>query len=148
MNILGWTTALGVAATGAGALLLARQVHLAERQARTTFEDSMAREYREIAHRIPIAALLGEALEKDAQAASMDEFFHYIDLSNEQIFLRSQKRISESTWRNWRDGIRSNLRRVAFRTAWEEIKKRSDGGFSELRRLEASDFGEDPADWQ
>jgi hypothetical protein len=78
---------------------------------------------------------------------ALDEFYHYIDLSNEQVFLRQRKRISAATWLNWRDGIRSNLDRPAFARAWQEIKERS-GNFAELRRLEAEGFQSDPAEWR
>jgi hypothetical protein len=142
-----WITAAGAALTGVGVVVTAWQVRLAERQARTAFEDSMAREYREIARRLPVAALLGEPLHEHERIGSLEDFFRYIDLSNEQVFLRSRSRISAETWLNWRDGIRSNLSRPAFSLAWVEIKQRSANGFSELRRLETSDFEEDPASW-
>ena len=78
---------------------------------------------------------------------ALNEFYWYFDLSNEQVSLRHNKRISLETWINWRGGIASNLSRIAFQRAWEEIKRRSDKDFAELRRLEASGFKDDPALW-
>lgn len=39
------------------------QLWLTRRQAVVAFEDGLAREYREIAQRLPVAALLGEKIE-------------------------------------------------------------------------------------
>ena len=73
---------------------------------------------------------------------------HYIDLTNEQIFLRQYNRVSAKTWENWRDGIKSNLARPAFKRAWNEIKLRVPKSFEELRRLEKVDFKDDPLKWR
>jgi hypothetical protein len=107
----------------------------------------MAREYRELTARIPTKAMLRAELTDDEYERALDELYHYIDLSNDQVFLRQRERISLATWENWRDGIRSNLNRPAFARAWREIKERSDN-FSELRRLEAGGFQSDPAEWR
>ena len=67
-------------------------------QARTDFEDDLAREYRQLAREIPTKALLGEELTPKEHGYAFPLFFHYIDLSNEQIFLRKNGRISAQTW--------------------------------------------------
>jgi hypothetical protein len=61
--------------------------------------------------------------------------------------LRMNGRISMATWLNWRDGIQSNLGRPAFARVWDRIKKGTTGSFTELRRLEASGFSDDPREW-
>jgi hypothetical protein len=108
----------------------------------------MAKEYRELAAKIPTKALLGEELNPEEYEKTFDEFFHYIDLSNQEVSLRQRCRISPETWSYWLDGIRSNLARPAFKRAWEEIKSQTDDIFLELRRLEASGFKEDPCNWK
>jgi len=135
-------------ATAVGVFLAWWQIRLAKQQATTQFEDNMAREYREIALRLPVKALLGEELDEKEYANALDDFYHYIDLTNEEIFLRQHGRISAKTWNNWRDGIKSNLSRPAFRKAWEEIKSRASDSFEELRLLEASGFAADPRKWR
>jgi hypothetical protein len=147
INLLDWVTAIASIATAVGVLMAWWQIRLAKQQAITQFEDNMAREYREIALRLPVRALLGEELDEKEYAQALDDFYHYIDLSNEQTFLRQNKRISAETWKNWCDGIKSNLSRPAFRKAWEEIKSRANDSFAELRRLEASGFKDDPHSW-
>jgi hypothetical protein len=127
--------------------LMKRQVESQLEQGVTEFEDGLAREYRELAGRLPTKAILGEQLTDEEYAKALDEFIHYIDLSNEQVFLRQCKRVSLLTWLNWRDGIQSNLQRPAFAKAWGEIKVRS-GNFAELRRLESEKFQSDPAEWK
>src|SRR5258708_39067788 len=105
-------------ATATGVFVAAWQLWRARRQSITTFEDSLAREYRELAATIPTKALLGEELTEQEYREHFDEFYRYFDLSNEQAFLHQRGRIRRSTWQFWRDGIASNLRRPAFRPAW------------------------------
>jgi hypothetical protein len=128
------TTISGVA-TAIGVLVAAWQLWLAHRQSATTFEDSLAREYRELAATLPTKALLGEELTEEEYRESFDEFYRYFDLSNEQAFLRQRKRIRKSTWKFWLDGIGANLRRPAFGRAWIEVCSRPTAEFFELRAL-------------
>jgi hypothetical protein len=123
------------------------QLRRAAVQARTDFEDRLVAGYRTIAQRIPVEALLGGPLSSDEQARCLEAFYHYIDLSNEQVFLRMTRRVSKETWENWSDGIRSHLERPAFAQAWSEIKGRAGRNFGELRLLEKSNFEGDPATW-
>lgn len=130
-----------------GVALAYRELKLTQEQAVTQFEDSLAREYREIARRIPVGALLGEHLGHPPPEDLVNEIYNYIDLSNEQVFLRQLGRVREDTWENWREGMKTNLQRPAFREAWDHIKQRSEGSFEELRRLEEGDFAQDPLKW-
>lgn len=132
------------AATAVGVFLALWQLYESRRQSYTAFEDTLSREYRDLARDIPVGALLGEALSEADLVAHLGKFFHYIDLSNEQAFLRQQGRVRPTTWKNWCDGIESNLSRPAFREAWARIKAKAPDSFDELRRLEASGFKEDP----
>jgi hypothetical protein len=143
-----WVTAVASWVMAISVLLAWRQIRLAKQQATTAFEDSMAKEYRELAAKIPTEALLGEDLNPEDFKKSFDEFYHYIDLSNEEVFLRQRNRITEKTWKYWLDGIKSNLSKPAFKRAWEEIKEKADGSFMELRRLEENGFEGDPPTWR
>lgn len=141
-----WVSAIAAIISAFAVLFAIRQLRLMKHIAITEFEDNMAREYRELAARLPTKARLGEELTEGEYQNALDEFIHYIDLSNEQVFLRQRNKISLSTWVYWRDGIRSNLNRPSFKRAWEEIKTCSDN-FSELRRLEKENYQSDPAEW-
>jgi hypothetical protein len=122
-------------ATAAAVIVAAWQLVLSQRQSVTNFEDSFAKEYRELAATLPIKALLGEALTDEEYAQCIDKMYHYLDLCNQQVFLRKAGRISDKTWTFWHDGIASNLKRPAFKRAWAEIAARANGDFSELREL-------------
>ena len=138
---------LASVATAVGVFLAWWQIKSAKNQSVTDFEDDLAREYRELTQSIPVAALLGKALTESEVEKALPAFYRYVDLSNEQTFLRQQGRVREQTWQNWSTGIATNLCRPAFRIAWEKIKQESNGDFGELRRLEASDFNADPIAW-
>lgn len=135
-------------ATAIGVIVAATQLWASRQQATTQFEDSLAQDYRTILRKIPIQALLGEDLSDEEYKNNLDNFYYYIDLTNEQIFLRKVRRLRRDTWLNWCDGIRSNLSRPTFHRAWEEIKARSDNNFQELRKLEKGNFKSDPASWE
>lgn len=128
-------SAIANLATAAAVIVAAWQLVLSKRQATTTFEDSLAKEYRDIAASLPVKALLGEPLSDEEQSDKFDEFYRYFDLCNQQVFLRQTGRVSNKTWTFWQDGINSNLKRPAFARAWSDVAQRSNGDFSELRAL-------------
>ena len=140
--------AIGSIGTMVAVLVAAWQIRRYTRQATTDFEDDISREYRELAREIPIDVHLRVNLKDDDSQSAFPRLYQYIDLSNEQVFLRMNGRISRSTWVNWCDGIKTNLFRPAFDQAWKIIKKESDGSFEKLRQLEKNQFKTDPWSWQ
>lgn len=140
-------SAVGSIATAIAILVAAWQVHRGTIQARTNFEDELSREYRELARNIPVTAHLGEQLSEEEFERAFSSLYQYFDLTNEQIFLRMNGRVSRATWLNWRDGIQANFGRVVFAQAWARVKKGPSAPFSELGRLEARGFADDPRAW-
>jgi hypothetical protein len=138
---------IGSVGTVIAVLIAAWQVRRNTQQARTQFEDSLAHEYRELARDIPVQARLGSAL-TDAQFREVfPRLVQYLDLSNEQVFLRMTGRISRSTWEQWRDGIEAHLQQPAFAAAWLAVKDAAGSRYGELRRLEETGFRGDPRNW-
>jgi hypothetical protein len=128
-------TAAASVATALGVFLAAGQLYLTARQSITQFEDQLAGQYREVARRLPLEALLGETLDDETHRRALSDFYDYFDLSNEQAFLKKQGRISPATWANWLEGIHQNLRRPAFARAWQEVRDRAPDSFNELREI-------------
>ena len=147
LNMLELLTAAASLATAIGVLVAAYQIRLTRQLSRTQFEDDLTKQFREIIRRIPIEALLGEELSEEAYDRTRDDFFRYIDLSNEQVFLRRNDRVSARTWKLWCEGIKAFLSRPAFGRAWGEFKDKSPDTFKELRRLEREDFKIAPYEW-
>jgi hypothetical protein len=133
--------------TALGVSIGVLQLWHTKRQAVTLFEDALAKEYREITGTIPTAALLGELLPAELMHAYLPDFYRYFDLSNNQIFLRQIGRISKKTWVFWVGCVQTNLARPAFAKSREDISRRSNKDFSELRRLVAEDAKSDPKQW-
>jgi hypothetical protein len=119
-----------------------RQVRLAEEQTRTSFEDSMVRDFRDVMREIPIEALLGGELTAAQRAQSLSAFYRYFDLCNAQAYLHREGRIRPETWQHWRRGIKARLSRPEFRRAWDDIRTRLPDGFDRLRELDAEMFPE------
>jgi hypothetical protein len=140
-------TAAAAAVTAISVVFAFWQLVLTKRIAQLQFEDALAKEYRDIAAMLPTKVFYGEVLDATEQEALRDEFYRYIDLSNEQVSLRQRRRVSGPVWKSWRDGIKSNLALPAFAAAWEEVKTRT-SSFAELRRLERGRYAADPAHWR
>jgi hypothetical protein len=139
-------SALANSVMAIGVLLAYWQLIVTERLAQLRFEDGLAKEYRDLAAKIPTQVFYGDNLSERDFDDARDQFFRYFDLSNEQVSLRAHGRISSTVWVSWRDGIKYNLNLPAFKRAWEEVKTRT-GSFSELRRLEDAEFNSDPRTW-
>lgn len=125
-------------------IVAAIQIWYATRQEKTEFEDSLAKEYREILGQLPESVLLQTDDAKAAADSHLIPLYRYLDLSNEQAFLREKGRVRETTWNDWCDGIRSNLRRPGFKEAWMKVEGKS---FDELRRLIADDYRDPRKPW-
>lgn len=129
-----------------GVFLAFGQLLVTKKIAQLQFEDGLAKEYRDLAAKIPTKVFYGVNLSEEQFEMTRDEFFRYIDLCNEQVSLRAHGRVSLHVWKFWCDGIRCNLSLPAFARAWEEVKFRTDS-FSELRNLELAGFDSDPYCW-
>ena len=128
-------------------LLIRTQIKQADVLAQLQFEDGLAKEYRELASRIPTKALIGAGLSPAAYERTFDELFRYIDLSNEQIALRARERIGDQTWTQWSEGIEFNMRLPAFRKAWSQVQREAPSQFSELAKFLSEKFAPDPKKW-
>ena len=140
------TDAAGVA-TAVGVLFGAAQLLLSRAQARTTFEDGLSGQYRQIIKPRLMEGLLQPLLPDERAAVA--PYYEYFDLCNEQVFLRMQGRVSRRTWNEWQDGIKANLGRGGIGAGWNVIADRHKGfsDFQELRLLYESRFGSDPRGW-
>ena len=108
INLLHLLKILADIATSIGVAVAAWQLWLAHKQAVTAFEDSLAREYRKLAAELPAKVFLDDCkLSDEDYRKAFDKFYQYFDLSNEQVFLRQNGRVSQRTWTYWCDGIRS-----------------------------------------
>jgi hypothetical protein len=133
-------------ATAVGIFVAAIALFLQRRESRTQFEDGLVREYREtIKPRLITMALIPRDL-PDEQFKQAEAFYPYIDLCNEQAFLRMAGRVSRRTWRQWSDGISGNLGRDGFKRAWETIRESAPDDFKELQLLTDSGYC-DPGRW-
>ena len=136
-------------ATAVGVVLVVAQLMLGRRQTRTALEDDLAREYRGISAELPVSAFFDvpdTSLPVGPWQKDIVNYVRYFDLSNQQVFLRMDRRVSARTWRLWADGMGDNLSREAFSDAWEYVRHHSPKSFNEL----ASVYGHwdhDPAYW-
>jgi hypothetical protein len=147
MDWLSLINASASVATAIALVLTGWQIRLAKKQSQTQFEDDLTRQYREITRDIPTDALLGGEISEEQYQKARHAFYRYVDLSNEQVFLRQKGRVSAETWHLWRVGIKFHLSKPAFKMAWEEFKKRDARNFKGLQMLEKSGYASDPRDW-
>ena len=127
-------TAAAILGAG-GVLIAALSLWNSRNQARTDFEDALAREYREIAGALPPAAFYRDQ-RAELAPAEKQAMLRYFDLSNEQLRLIAEKRVGKATGRIWRSGIKDLMSFGTFRTAWGELNHDVQGVFfSSLREL-------------
>lgn len=142
----------------AGLLLTVYQLKQFEKREKTSLENGLNREYRDIMEGIPVNALLNNEVEDWSsecrpEKARLGAIYPYIDLSNQQIFLRKRGRITKTRWKDWEEGIKIHLDQPEFERAWTTIKEETDGplgkSFEELRQLESEpqNFDTDPFYW-
>ena len=146
MNI-DWDSLVSIA-TAIGVLLAAFQLRISSKIAQSEFEDSIDQQYRDLARGIPVDALIGKNVSEDKKELTRELIYNYLDLCNEQIFLRRKKRIRKDTWVDWCSGMQSNLSKREFSTVWLEIKTASPKTFAFLERLEQDEFLGDPLNWK
>jgi hypothetical protein len=119
-----------------GLVILAwQQITVVRKQATTTFEDSLSEQYRRIMENIPTYIWLGSELkdlEEEQRNRCRDAIYRYIDLSNEQAFLHSKKRVTAEAWIEWSEGIEVNMKLPAFKEVWAEVKEKCPANFKEL----------------
>ena len=109
------------ALVAAGSVVLAAiSLRTSREQARTAFEDALAREYREIAGTLPPAAFYAEQ-RATLGDSEMQAMFRYFDLSNEQLRLIEEGRIRNETGAVWKAGIVGLLRFETFGAAWRKL---------------------------
>ena len=130
-----------------GVFIAVWQIWESRKIAQTSFENGLNQEYRELVRDIPMDVLIGKPF-KDKNDGLREIIYNYLDLCNEQTYLRQIKRISKSRWKDWNEGIRDNLSKPAFKEVWDEIKEMAPTTFTALDSLEKSEFKIDPAKWR
>lgn len=141
-----WDT-LAAIATAIGVAIAAWQIIKNGKLAQSSFEDSLDQQYRLLSKDIPVDALIGKPTPDAKRIETRELIYNYLDLCNEQIYLRKKSRVSRDTWEDWCSGIKENLQKVAFKEVWEEVKTEAPSSFTFLEYLEKRNFCGDPARW-
>lgn len=140
-----WNTVAAIA-TAIGVCIAAWQFRESVKLTQSTFEDSLDQQYRALIKDIPVDALIGKEVIDSKKDETRELIYNYLDLCNEQIFLRKRNRISKETWLDWCAGMKSNLEKTAFKDVWSEVKMKSN--FSFLEELEKTKYNSDPVTWE
>ena len=142
-----WNSTVSIFTT-IGVLVAAFQLRVSSIIAQSEFEDSIDQQYRELAKDIPVDALIGKTVPSEKKEYTRELIYNYLDLCNEQTFLRKNKRVRRGTWVDWCSGMQSHLSKVEFVNVWTEIKEEAPKTFTFLEQLEKSQFQGDPSKWK
>ena len=134
-------------ATAIGVGIAAWQIWRNANQTKTSFEDSLTKEYRELMRSVPYQALIGKEVSEAEEKQSKEAIYNYLDFCNQQLFLRINNRVRKSTWIEWREGMKINFGLPLFSKVADEVLNEVPDIYSELRRIRDEDFETDPADW-
>jgi hypothetical protein len=138
LNIVG---VVAESATALGVLALGAQLVLLRRQTRAEFERRFVERYESIIANIPLKMLIGDRCDGAMTDLERRAFYDYFRLCEEEIYFLQQRKVSYQTWADWWVGIRSNLDKAAFRSAWavliNELPESEDGAmeFELLRQV-------------
>ena len=127
-------------ATALGVGIAAWQLWASRKIAQTSFEDSLDQQYRKIVMQIPVDALLGRAIPDEERRKVREIIYNYLDLCNEQAYLRNKGRITDARWNEWKQGMENNIKKPAFKEVWDEVKGEVPTTFSSLKELEDHNF--------
>ena len=144
---MNWDTVASLA-TAIGVGVAAWQIWESRKLSQIAFEDSLDQQYRSLAMQIPVDALIGKNIPDNKKSDVREIIYNYLDLCNEQAYLRKKKRVSKLRWNEWNDGIKSNLCKPVFKEVWEEVKREVPSEFTALTILEDGGFNGDPAKWE
>jgi len=134
-------------ATAIAVFIAAWQLWESRKLAESAFEDSFDEKYRQLAYSIPVDALLSKKVWVWKRNAAREGVYNYLDLSNEQVYLRMKKRVSYDRWIEWSKGIQQHLQRPFFQWVLQEVENDSFETFTYLERLISEEFKTDPAKW-
>lgn len=134
--------------TAFGVIIAFVQIFRSNTQQRVIFEGSINKEYRDIIQRIPYKALINEDIGLVEIDAVNNEIYNYMDLCNEQVYLRISNRVCKKTWNNWQEGMRTNFELKTFNDTLTEVFEKLPSNFNELQRVKALDFSTDPKQWK
>lgn len=134
-------------ATALGVFIAAWQLWESRKLSESAFEDSFDEKYRQLAHGIPVDALLSKKVSKDQKKIAREWVYNYLDLCNEQIYLRMKGRINKDRWIEWSKWMQQHLKRPFFIEVLKEVEKDSLDTFTYLERLINEDFQNDPITW-
>jgi hypothetical protein len=132
-----WWSAFGSILTGSGAVLIIWQIRQRSDQFTKEFEDGLTKEYREIVDDAPTLAFLGERIDNtefegfdENDGEFHDAVYRYLDLTNQQIHLRRDGRVSRSTWEDWDEGIREHLKQPEVARTFHNVNKIIDENYT------------------
>ncbi len=138
-------TTVAAIATAVGVGFAAWQIRLSKKQSQAEFEDGFDQQYRVLSMSLPVDVLIGKEISNSSVDEVRELIYNYLDLSNEQIYLRAKGRITRLTWMSWAAGIKQHMNRVGFKKIYNEV--RSESHFTYLDRVMDESFGTDPVDW-
>jgi len=124
-------------ATAVGVILVFVQLLSNNKIERTKFENELVIRYIAITNEITFNVMyLKPCTEKFEEiiGEKLHGFYKYFDLSNQELFLMADDRVSEETWVEWESGIIDLLKLKSFQYAWNRISSTvPDNTFTQLR---------------
>jgi hypothetical protein len=135
-------------ATAIGVVIAAWQIWRNAEQTKTSFEDSLNKEYRELMRPIPLAILLGQIASPEESAKAREHIYNYLDFCNQQVYLRKCGRIRKDSWLEWQEGMEINFELPLFKEVMNEVFSKMPTIFQELRNVREENYKCDPSAWR
>lgn len=120
--------------TAVGVVIAILGLRASRRQRLRQFETFYVERYWKLMDGLSLPALRGQA---DGPITECDDrvALAYLHLCEDQLEVRSQGWISDSTWAAWREGMQQHLEKWPFKPIWQEISSAQQGQFELLREF-------------
>lgn len=131
-------------ATAIAVILAVAGLRQTQRQRVRQFEDFYVKRYWDLMDRLSLGALRDQRASNDEDRKAL---YAYLLLCEDELDLRAEGWISDSTWKVWGNGIKSQLSCGPADEVWNAVMKKGETGtdisFDQLRRF-MTNGGEDP----
>lgn len=137
--ILVASSTLSAIATTVGVILVLLQLKQNDKTETTKFENEIISRFITISNEITFYVMyLNPKTDKFKELIDdkLQGFYKYFDLTNQELFLMDDERISDETVEEWECGIIELMKLPSFQYAWERISSIiPDNSFTQMKRF-------------
>jgi len=127
-------------ATAVGLVGVAWQLVLNRRKMTAAFERTFVDRYEKIIQNVPLRILLGGKVDPVKSPDVLRAMFDYFELCEEELYFRKKRKVSDTTWNDWSEGMALHLRKFGFKAAWMHLSEATAGAQESAKLIRNEQF--------